>query len=92
MFRCTKEHQFAKYAVLSYKLMVADELDILEITGCLSSCHKSSYEIELRQKHEENTGAEGNSLEFKVVHSERRHEVKEQVRHRKSPFIEGVPY
>ena len=53
-FRCTNHQQFSTYANLGSQLRVADDHDIYEMTGCLSSCHKSTYDIELSQ-HNENS-------------------------------------
>ena len=69
------------YTNLGYKLMVADDHDLYDITGCLSSCNKSSYEIELSQQNEiSNEDTKDNILQLFAGFPLSRYERREQVR------------
>ena len=50
--RCSNHNHFTSYAKLGVKLREADDNDIYKMTNCLSSCHKSTFEIELSQQND----------------------------------------
>ena len=83
--RCNESAEFLKYDDLNMKLTYADENEILELTGCLSTCDKYEYSVQPmtditdRTSFDFETETELNHLTLKFYFMSGRHEVKEQV-------------
>ena len=80
-YRCSNHDQFTKYTNFGIKLLEADDNDIYKMTGCLSSCHKSTFEIELSQQNENHldNSKKESALQLTTLFPLSRYEVREQV-------------
>ena len=73
-----------KYGSMTNTLFKANETEIYELTGCLSTCDKYEYEVQpmtdivttVDQGHD----PFANTMELKFVFTNGRHELKEQVK------------
>ena len=59
---------------------MADDNDIFKMTGCLSSCQKSTFEIELSQQNENRLDdSKDSALQLTTIVPLSRYELREQV-------------
>ena len=82
-FRCTNHQQFSSYAEYGSILRGADDHAVHNMSGCLSSCKKSTYEIESSQQNAKirEDSAEDNLFILQANFPLSRYEVREQVNH-----------
>ena len=81
---CNETDQLMKYNNLGMRLSQADENEIFELTGCLSTCDKYEYAVQPdttlnKVKEILAQNGEPNALGLKFYFLSGRHEVKEQV-------------
>ena len=80
--RCNESEQLEKYLKFAAALYLADENEIYELTGCLSTCEKFEYAVhpmtDLTITKDEDPNNE-NTLRLEFYFTTGRHELREQV-------------
>ena len=77
--RCTKSSQMKEYSRLNDILVRANDTEIYELTGCLSTCEKYEYFTQPRVASLLKTPSVKDQLQVGFVFKSGRHERKEQV-------------
>ena len=82
--RCNETGQLKKYLDFTAKLYLADENEVFELTGCLSTCEKYEYAVQPMTDltvTEENDHNKANTVRLQFYFTTGRHELREQVKY-----------